>query len=217
MGHPEYIEPLREEARTIIDEEGGITKRGLDKMKKLDSFLKESQRMNSLAACMYITPLLNKQMADFSLQVLLARLIRKDIKLSNGFVLPAGTLVNSLQHFIHHDPKHYPNPNEFDGFRFERMQAEGQGLEKNGVPTRLTSTAGCSVGFGVGRRVCSGRFLAATKAKLIMLNILGKYDLKLEKPEEGRPKNWKIPTGAQIPDPYAKLVFKTLRDEERYF
>lgn len=143
--------------------------------------------------------------------------MRKDIQLSNGFVLPAGTITNSSMHFIHMDPKHYPNPEKFDGFRFERMQAEGQGLEKNGVPTRLTSTAGCSLGFGIGRRVCSGRFLAAMKAKLIFVELLRGFDLSLEEPEKGRPKTMRLPNGAQIPDPFAKVIFKTLRDGERYF
>ena len=45
--HKEYIEPLRQEIVEVLAEEGGhLTKQGLAKMKKLDSFMKESQRVN---------------------------------------------------------------------------------------------------------------------------------------------------------------------------
>lgn len=43
---PEYINPLRNEIQAAIGEENGFTFSALNKMKKLDSFLKESQRMN---------------------------------------------------------------------------------------------------------------------------------------------------------------------------
>ena len=42
---PEYIEPLRQEIQQALDEEGGWNKVTLSKMRKLDSFMKEVQRM----------------------------------------------------------------------------------------------------------------------------------------------------------------------------
>ena len=47
LAHPEYIEPLRDEVDTVIREEGW-TKAGIDKMYKIDSFLRETQRLDSL-------------------------------------------------------------------------------------------------------------------------------------------------------------------------
>ena len=44
---PEYIEPLREEVETITAVDGW-TKAAMGKMRKLDSFLKESQRFNGI-------------------------------------------------------------------------------------------------------------------------------------------------------------------------
>lgn len=44
--HPEYFEPLRQEALEVLREDGGWKKTTLNKMRKLDSFLKESQRVN---------------------------------------------------------------------------------------------------------------------------------------------------------------------------
>lgn len=43
---PEYFEPLREESVEILREDDGWKKPTLNKMRKLDSFLKESQRVN---------------------------------------------------------------------------------------------------------------------------------------------------------------------------
>lgn len=48
--HPEYIEPLRNEMEDVLRDEGELfTKRALNKLVKLDSFMKESQRFNPLS------------------------------------------------------------------------------------------------------------------------------------------------------------------------
>lgn len=44
--HPECIEPLRREVEQVLAEDGGWKKTTLYKMKLMDSFLKECQRMN---------------------------------------------------------------------------------------------------------------------------------------------------------------------------
>ncbi len=44
--HPEHIEELREEVQQAVSEDGGWRKTTLTKMRKLDSFMKESQRVN---------------------------------------------------------------------------------------------------------------------------------------------------------------------------
>lgn len=46
--HPEYIEPLRQEMMTVLREDQAFKKTTLNKLRKLDSFLKESQRMNPI-------------------------------------------------------------------------------------------------------------------------------------------------------------------------
>ena len=52
---PDYIEPLREEIQEALAGEGSPTKKALLKMPKLDSFMRESQRLNPLL--LSITPL----------------------------------------------------------------------------------------------------------------------------------------------------------------
>jgi len=57
---PQYLAPLREEIQTTLAEEGGWTLAAVQKMKKLDSFLKESQRVNHPGLCMYLPKTLKK-------------------------------------------------------------------------------------------------------------------------------------------------------------
>ena len=45
LAHREYIEPLRREVEAVIAEEGW-TKAGMDKMHMIDSFVRETQRMD---------------------------------------------------------------------------------------------------------------------------------------------------------------------------
>jgi hypothetical protein len=45
LSNPEYIEPLRQEVEAAVAEEGW-TKAGMDKMRKIDSFLRETQRVD---------------------------------------------------------------------------------------------------------------------------------------------------------------------------
>ena len=48
--NPEYLKPLREEVEEVTKREGW-TKAALDQMCKIDSFLKESQRVNPAGVC----------------------------------------------------------------------------------------------------------------------------------------------------------------------
>jgi hypothetical protein len=51
----EFIEPVREDIRQAITEEGGWTLAAVQRMKKLDSFLRESQRVNHPGLCMLVS------------------------------------------------------------------------------------------------------------------------------------------------------------------
>jgi cytochrome P450 len=49
--HPEYFAPLREEIEEVLTADGGWTKQTLTKMRKLESFMTESQRINPPSLC----------------------------------------------------------------------------------------------------------------------------------------------------------------------
>jgi cytochrome P450 len=44
--YPEHIQPLRDEIKAIVDEDGMLKKTSLTKMKRMDSVMKETQRLN---------------------------------------------------------------------------------------------------------------------------------------------------------------------------
>ena len=48
---PEYIEPLREEIDLVLKEDDGLQKNTFHKLRKLDSFMAESQRFNPPSLC----------------------------------------------------------------------------------------------------------------------------------------------------------------------
>lgn len=50
--HPQYLEPLREEIESICGP-GQLAKQDLNKLQKLDSFMRESQRFNPAVFCMF--------------------------------------------------------------------------------------------------------------------------------------------------------------------
>jgi hypothetical protein len=55
LSNPEYVEPLRRDVETAVAEEGW-TKAGIDKMHKIDSFLRETQRLDDLDWCPFYLP-----------------------------------------------------------------------------------------------------------------------------------------------------------------
>jgi cytochrome P450 len=50
LAHPEYIELLRQEVEAVVAEEGW-TKAGMDNMHKIDSFVRETQRIDGPILC----------------------------------------------------------------------------------------------------------------------------------------------------------------------
>jgi cytochrome P450 len=53
LSNPEYIEALCHDVESAVAEEGW-TKAGMDKMHKIDSFLRETQRLDDLDWCPFL-------------------------------------------------------------------------------------------------------------------------------------------------------------------
>ncbi|KAH8996774.1 cytochrome P450 [Lactarius akahatsu] len=158
LSNPEYVEPLRQDVETAVAEEGW-TKAGLDKMHKIDSFLRETQRMDSLD------------------NLTMIRLALRPFTFSNGVTVPAGTLIAAPTGAINGDGEIFPNPEEFDGFRFTKPR----GHDGNTVAGRqaLYKTAEQLI-FGYGRHACPGRFFAVNEVKALLAHVVVTYDVKFE-------------------------------------
>lgn len=88
------MKELREEAETVIAEEGW-TKVALQKLRKIDSFLKESHRLNGGTSreLLYVECLSLTTANILMTSVVMSRKTLKEWTLSDGSVLPPNTFV----------------------------------------------------------------------------------------------------------------------------
>ncbi|GLB41513.1 putative cytochrome p450 [Lyophyllum shimeji] len=181
--YPEYIKPLREEVQEIVDQEGW-THSAISRMIKVDSFIKESMRLNSLGC------------------LLMERVARQPFTFSDGTYIPKGTVIAVASQATHLDNANYPDPNVFDPLRFvDKTKKENAGRKVD-----MVSTHSDFVAFGHGRHACPGRFFAANELKIMLAHVVMNYDVKLEG-RGGRPENMWFVTSC-IPNPKAEVLFR---------
>ncbi|KZS89011.1 cytochrome P450 [Sistotremastrum niveocremeum HHB9708] len=180
---PEYVAPLREEIEKHVGEEGW-TRSSLTKCRKLDSFVKECQRLRGAGTGSS------------------ARMAMKDYTFSNGTFVPKGTFLFAAAVPRHKDPDVYgPDAAEFDGFRFSNMREEaGAATKHHAITTSLDYLP-----FGHGRHACPGRFFAVPLMKTMLAYILLHYDVKLA---DGKLPDARYIGISTLPDPYAKVYFR---------
>ncbi|KAF9528910.1 cytochrome P450, partial [Crepidotus variabilis] len=185
-----YIQPLREEVEEVTSREGW-TKAALDKMIRIDSFMKESQRLKPMA--------IN----------LMERVAIQDYKFSDGTTVPAGTKIAVCLN-THTSEEFYENPEKFDGFRFVKMKEQAVVSGNADKKFDMVTTGVDSLAFGHGRHACPGRYFAASELKLMLAFIVMYYDVKTE--EEGvRPKDLFFMQSC-VPNTTAELLFRRRRN-----
>ena len=79
----------------------------------------------------------------------MSRLVLRPLKLSNGMTIPVGTLVAIPASATHRDEISYPNPDEFDGFRFAKLREDEGDTMTNRY--QAVSTSNENVPYGLGR------------------------------------------------------------------
>ncbi|KAJ5214934.1 hypothetical protein N7468_010613 [Penicillium chermesinum] len=187
--HPEYFQPLREEIKAVLEEDGKLKKTSLLKLKLLDSILKESQRMHPVN----LTSLI--------------RIASKKITLSDGNIIPKGAITAISAHVVNEDESIYPNAATYDGYRFLKKRQQPGHEHRH----QLVTTTAESFGFGHGVHACPGRFFASNESKIVLLQLLLKYDWKFQ---DGvtRPKNLEFATES-VPDPTLAVLFRAREPE----
>ncbi|ORY71919.1 cytochrome P450 [Pseudomassariella vexata] len=183
---PEIQEILRQEAQEILEDGGGwARKESMAKLKKMDSFMKESQRLAG-----NVTSFIRK--------------VIKPIDLSDGTHLPSGTNLLAPQYGISHDDRYFPDPEVFDGLRFWKMR---QLSDETANRHQFTSIGDTNMNFGLGKHACPGRFFAGNEIKLILAYLLLNYDIKLKDGETERPKPMMFMM-SKTPNPTAEIMFR---------
>ncbi|KAI0471965.1 ent-kaurene oxidase [Xylariaceae sp. FL0804] len=193
--HQDMQEILRQEVLEVLGGEGeaGLDRRdNMARLKKMDSFIKESQRLSG-----NITSFIRKVM--------------KPIDLSDGTHLPAGTDLLTPLAGVAVDERFYPDPETFDGLRFWKLRQHQEAAEEaaatataavsggnghgnghgsvsvnNGSRWQFTSIGDTSANFGLGKHACPGRFLASHEIKLVLAHLLLHYECRL-RDGEARP------------------------------
>jgi len=151
--NPQYIQPLREEVEGIVQKDGW-SKVALGKMRKVDSFLRECQRIRGINT------------------VTVLRKALKDFTFSDGTFIPKGTKIAAAARSVHHDGKIYENPEAFEPFRFADIPDEDSRI-------KFASTTAEYLPFGHGKHACPGRFFVAAELKSMLAHVVITYDVKL--------------------------------------
>jgi cytochrome P450 len=148
-----------------------------------------------------LVPLTFISVADAVLDILV-RLVLRPFTFSNGTTVPAGTCVAAPLSAVHTDGEIYPNPDEFDGFRFAKLREREDGMgsrhqtasDRHYVYDTLVFRirATCMVGYfssslfvfvsliHICVRNSPGRSFATVEMKALLAQIVITYDLKLE-------------------------------------
>ncbi|KAJ6442429.1 cytochrome P450 monooxygenase [Purpureocillium lavendulum] len=154
--HPEIIQPLREEAVSILSKEGWH-KSSLFKMTLLDSVLKESQRLKPIG------------------MISMRRMALQDLTLSDGTFVPKGHSIGISSHNMWTDESIHSDPHTWNPYRWVAMRDDPSKRHLS----HLVTTSPEHLAWGHGAHACPGRFFAAEEAKIAVLSILLKYDLEL--------------------------------------
>ncbi|RPA97481.1 cytochrome P450 [Choiromyces venosus 120613-1] len=167
--HPELQPDLHIEITEVLSKEG-MSKQSLTKMKKLDSVIRESQRLNTIST---IT-MMRKSLIPYTF--------------SDGTHLPTGTWIAAPATALQRSLLSIPNPAVFNGFRWERLRVEEEEAGRPGRYAAVTTSFEHLV-FGHGKHACPGRFFAVNELKVLLAHVVGRFEMRCL-PEQGRPKNW---------------------------
>jgi cytochrome P450 len=136
--HPSIEERLYAEIRGAVGDRP-ITVGDLGRLPYLEMVVKESMRMFPS-----VWSYMREPISDYAI---------------GKAVLPAGSLVFICVYALHHDPRHFPDPEAFWPERFENER------EKQ-IPR------GAYVPFAAGPRVCLGKSFAMMEARLVLATLL---------------------------------------------
>lgn len=187
------VELLREEAHRVFQEEGRWTRQGLNKLYRIDSTIRESQRTSPIA----LTFVHRKVIA------------KEGIIIPEGVHIPCGTVLSCPWTPMAGDQDIYADPDKFDAFRFSRPREEYEAMseeQKIHVDTLklkqigAVTTAHNHLPFGHGRHACPGRFFVTQELKMILAHLLLNYDFKplAERPKKLWMARFQIPQPAYV-------------------
>ncbi|KAI0903464.1 cytochrome P450 [Ustulina deusta] len=185
---PGLVDELRAEIEDVATAQKNWTDSAYDHLHKLDSVLRESQRLSPPTT------------------LGLKRLFREPWTFKNGLHVEPGTYVCLPVYAIENDPERVPDPARFDGLRHYRqaMNAKGDNNGNNkassGDDFRFSTPSPTSLSFGYGKAACPGRFFASVAIKMVFVKLLSEYEFRFVPEDVGdgtqrvaqRPRNYMV-------------------------
>lgn len=172
--NPGYFRELQVEIESEAESKQGWNAASYSQLQKLDSVLRESQRMSPPTI------------------MGMKRLFKQTYTFSDGLNIPKGTYACLPTYSIENDPEHTPYPDFFDGLRSYRRRQQtwtsDNKLNGNNDEHQFSSTERTILNFGYGKSACPGRYFASLVIKILFVKLLTEYEIKFL-PGMERPKN----------------------------
>lgn len=203
--HPMDHENILKELETVQKSCGGMwTKESLYKLERLDSFMKESQRVHPIGLGQFVRSarILGSHGVADKRAVTVTRSAVKPYTFKDGFHLPANTLISFPMAELNHDPDIWHDTDTFDGSRFLRLRQQG---DPNAWQFAFVGEN--SINFGAGTHACPGRYYVSQEIKLMLAHLLLKYEITWPEGKR-RPANM-AHDFATPPSPMAEMMFRT--------
>ncbi|KAL6720899.1 hypothetical protein ACLMJK_002824 [Lecanora helva] len=171
--NPIYVPQIL--AEIYHEKEQGWTSSSYSRLSKLDSILRESQRLSPPTT------------------LGMKRLFKQPHTFQNGIHIPANTYICLPTFAIENDPEHTQNPSTFDGLRSWRLRQRHHtdSSSKEAMESefhQFTSVEPTVLNFGYGKTACPGRFFAALVLKILFVKLLEDYEFRFLE-GKGRPRN----------------------------
>ncbi|KAK7246200.1 hypothetical protein RIF29_41060 [Crotalaria pallida] len=147
--HPEYLQKAKEEQEEILRRrpatQKGLVLEDVRKMEFLSKVIDETNRLVSFAPMVF-------------------RQTKSDVRI-NGYLIPKGWKVMAWYRTVHFDNEIYPNPREFNPYRWN-------------IPRKL----GEFLPFSAGSRLCPGQDLAKIEISIFLHHFVLNYKLEQKNP-----------------------------------
>lgn len=159
---------------------------------RLDSFLKETQRVNPMMWGKHLSAYhsCNPSRAVFAdpsaITVNLVRKVLKPISLSDGTSVNAGTMLAVPTDVLDREESRWSDLDDFQGFRYYNLR---QSTARESNRHRFSESSSEAMFFGYGVQACPGRFSASVELKILMAHLIMNFDMRLKDKEKGRPAN----------------------------
>ncbi|EFE35598.1 uncharacterized protein ARB_05641 [Trichophyton benhamiae CBS 112371] len=85
--------------------------------------------------------------------------------------LPKGTCIGIPTKCVHGDPKNYPDPTRFDGYRF-------YDADSNTCTVRASTASEKFLAFSYGTGLCPGRFIGVKVSEILLVKVLLDFDMQ---------------------------------------